>query len=229
MANDKNISYFNFPIEIIKDAIDDIHKTCDNIISYSIYNLFLKLEFGDDEVKIKHVFDYLGINNPNWKSSLERAKELFSEINNHRVKTGIKRDLAFEFRDQFKSDFDIALFVAYCALRSILGSKPYHKCGNDFLLARMAGFAKVDELDEGIPDRIKKYSNRYQLDKIKKELERSWGLKYYSQQTRGFYFSFDISFESLVMQAELKRKKYLDKKANEERMQIIKSVKQNLK
>ena len=61
---------------------------------------------------------------------------------------------------------------------------------------------------EPIPDGILKYNNRYQLDKIKLDLQLNWGLKLYGNHTRGFYVSFSMSLESLIKQAELRRKKY---------------------
>jgi hypothetical protein len=224
MTNNDNHVYFNFPIEIIKDAFDDIKKTCNNIISYAIYDRFINLEFGDDEQKMETTFDFFGITNPSWQSSLSSAKKVFDKIGNHSVKTGIKKELAFQFRDEYKSNYDISVFIAFCSLRSILGSKPYTKCNNDYLIARMAGFATIGELEQGLSDQLNKFTARYQLDKIKKDLDRNWGLKYYSRQTRGFYISFDLPLKELIKIGEVNRKKYQNKKANAEKKQLLNEV-----
>ena len=49
---------------------------------------------------------------------------------------------------------------------------------------------------------LKPFTSRYQLDKIKQELQLNWGLKYYSMKTRGFYVSFTMSLTELAKIAE---------------------------
>jgi hypothetical protein len=58
---------------------------------------------------------------------------------------------------------------------------------------------------EPLPEWLKKYTSRYQLDKIKSELELNWGLKLYGYHTRGYYASFKLDLPDLAEKAEAKR------------------------
>jgi hypothetical protein len=198
----RNDFYFNFPIEIVKTAFTDITGTCGDIISYAIYDRFQKMELGDDEEKIKSVFSYLNINNSDWKGSISRGRRVFNSIENHKVKTGAKNNIVFQYRDEYQNDFKIAVFVAYCALRSIIGVKTHVGTSNDFLIARMCGYAKKEGLSDGLTDGLGQFYTRRKLDKIKKELIENWGLKYYAQGVMGFYAGFNIELEELIYLAE---------------------------
>jgi hypothetical protein len=61
----------------------------------------------------------------------------------------------------------------------------------------------VSELSE----KMRFFAQEYQTLKIKRELQDNWGLTYYAQQTRGFYFSFKLELKSLIREAlKIKRK-----------------------
>lgn len=46
---------------------------------------------------------------------------------------------------------------------------------------------------------MKKYSIRYHIDNVLLELQTNWGLKLYSDHSRGFYLSFTKSLEELAV------------------------------
>jgi hypothetical protein len=81
--------------------------------------------------------------------------------------------------------------LAYLAIKSIIGSKPYIKLTNEFLIARMAGCATIAELPNPLPLPLADYATRRKLDKIKFELQTAWNVNIYSRYVRGFYASID--------------------------------------
>jgi hypothetical protein len=79
----------------------------------------------------------------------------------------------------------------------------------------------IDDKTKTIPDIAylsregRKYANEYQTKRIKTELRDNWGLLTLSPYFRGFYVSFKVTFEGLVMEAE-KRKKSNHEKQHKE-------------
>lgn len=102
---------------------------------------------------------------------------------------GINRDWLFSFRDDDKSDNECLQFLAYCAIRSILGStwadmwpKP-KRITWGHILSRMAGNNKRVPVDE-LPSFIAAYDKRRNRDKLRKSLIHRWHVQV-DGQSRG--------------------------------------------
>ena len=92
----------------------------------------------------------------------------------------------------------------------------------------MDGNSKSVDVSE-LSDEVKVYANRYQIDKIKKELIFNWYLVYYSRHTRGFYVSFKLDIEELVFEAEKKRKSVKEKQQKQAQNEALKKALERLK
>ena len=115
---------------------------------------------------------------------------------------GLNTAIWLKYYKDEKTEFEDISFLAFLALKSILGRKTHCKVNNKYWLARMDGKpCSIENYNELSPE-IYKYSTEYQTVKIKKALEDSWGLTTYSFHTRGFYVSFELTLEELVYQAE---------------------------
>lgn len=221
--------YFTFPVELLRGAFTDIEGVCSDIISYAVYITSLQLNSGS------MAMEFYG---------LPKQKDVYDKIVNrgrilrdsfHRPPlTSVKTDIIFEFRDNQKTEFEIAVFTCFCGLRSIIGTKPCVKTNNAYLIARMFGFKSVEEFErcEPKPPYYQNYfstaqSIRYQLTEkiIEKELELEWGLAYYSSHMRGFYASFDIGIKKLAKYADKNRKSVRLKQFKDKKNAIIREVK----
>lgn len=60
-------------------------------------------------------------------------------------------------------------------------------------------YADMPEPDNSTEQLIQKYSMRYHIDNVLLELQTNWGLKLYSDHSRGFYLSFTKSLEELAV------------------------------
>ena len=60
-------------------------------------------------------------------------------------------------------------------------------------------YADMPEPDNSTERAMKKYSMRYHIDNVLLELQMNWGLKLYSDHSRGFYLSFTKSLEELAV------------------------------
>lgn len=165
--------------------------------------------------------NFYGITWANNNVAFENGKRIYKSLPPKSPKTSITRAMIFDFYNNDKSEFEIVVFLAFAAIRSILQKQPYSKITNDYLIGRMSGNSGKGQ---PVNPLLVKYTNRYQLDKIKIELQNNWGLKLYANHTRGFYVSFVLTLDELIMQAELKRKRYREKQLSERKNEALRRV-----
>lgn len=219
-------TYLTFPVWLLQNGLSDIRAVTDNIMNYCGYVNACK-ENGTEEARMKKSGQNLGITWGNWEMVHASGKKLYENTPLRPPMTSINKDIVFDFYANRKTEFEIICFLAFAGIRSILQTKPYVKITNEYLLARMAG--RNTTKDGAIfPKEFEKYildgvPNRYQMDKIKTELQNRWGLKLYARFTRGFYVSFEgkMKFEDLVFEVEKRRKSNIEKLRKEEQQQAV--------
>lgn len=212
--------YLTFPIILLADASENLRACLNDAMDYCLYDRSLRIH-GDME----SAADDLGIRYGNIKEDFKNGKMLYESIDAKCPKTSISKDMILEFYKGKKSEFEIITFIAFAAIRSILQTQAYKKITNDYLITRMAGNSRIGE---SLPIWIDKYNNRYQLTKIKNELELNWGLKIYSVRTRGYYVSFNLPQEELCFKVLAKSEKAKRAKLNIQKAEAEESAKQRL-
>lgn len=226
MKMDNDIKYLNFPVCLLSGIFENTKKVMNDIIDYAIYKHSLKLELSDETGNLESSAKYFGINLGNSKRTYKNGKLLYDSIPEKTPMTGINKEMLFDYFEHEKSEIEIVTLLAFLAIKSILGTKPYSKANKQFLLSRMSGNAKKDGI---ISDQLSKYLLRYHFDKIIIELKLNWRLVYYSYHTRGFYISFDLSLEKLIEICETDRKSTKIKNMKNNENEIRKKVMENLK
>jgi hypothetical protein len=195
--------YLNFPVVFLKDAFANIRETMDNVMNYAGYIHAEKMQ-GNKTQKMKAAGNFFDINFGDPEQAYNSGQALFDQYPPNLPTAGISKDMCFDFYQNHKTEQEIAILVAYLALKSIIGYRKYAITTNAFLLSRMAG--EVSKINtEYLPEQIKKYATRWQLDKIKAELTENWKVAFYGYRLKGFYFSFDLSLPELIEIAEKKR------------------------
>jgi len=216
-------TYFNFPVPLMQ-ASPNIKKFCNDVIDYCIYRHSLSLNGSN---AIKDAAHYFGVTLGNISKTARNGEQLYDSLPLNSAMTGINSNLLFEFYQEYKSDHEIAVLMAFLAIKSILGKKSYTRITTDFLLCRMAGFVSKKELTE-LPDYLKTYCKRRSMNNIKLDLQKSYGLKIYGRYTRGFFVSFKLTFEELIKEVEMKRKRYYEKQIKDQQSEAVKKVLGNL-
>lgn len=229
-AKDSDTRFFTFPVELLRGAFDDIAGVCSDAMNYAIYVRCKDYNEAPDEAIL-----FFGITG-NVNASFTRGEELYDSFTRP-VLVSVNTAIVFDFMENPKTDFEIAVFCVFCGLRSIIGTKPYAKTNNGLLLARMFGYSSVKEF-EALKEKHSYYLDnfstaqkiRYQLTKkiIRNELVLTWGLKYYSSQSKGFYASFKLGLDALMLYAEKSRKSTQLKQQQAEQKQIIEQVKKQI-
>jgi hypothetical protein len=211
--------YINFPVALLQDLQPNIKKVIDNIFDYHLYNRCVLASEDIDNLDPDE--SHWGIKYGDLNQAYENGERLYEGINASAPQASIRRDMLFDFYQNEKTEFEVDCFLAFIAIKSILQKDPCKKITNSYLLSRMAGNAKTVHQ---LPERLIKYKNRYQIDKLKTELKLNWGLKHYGRYTRGSYMSFKMKFEDLVKHVEKRRKSYRVKQSQNKDKSIIQSV-----
>ncbi len=223
-----DIRYFNFPVVLLQDFMDNSKTSLKNILYYSLYSHSLRLDYGDEMERFRNAVEYYDVPVKNIDDEFFFAQELYDFTPANTPIVGLNTDIFWRFFLNKKTDFEKICLLGFLAIKSILGEKSYCKIDNRFWLSRMAGLPKSCDIDF-LPDVFQKYSSEYMTKKIKNELKDNWGLKSYSRYTRGFYVSFDMTLENLVRTAEAKRKASKEKQKRLEEKELVQKVLQELK
>lgn len=197
MREKKDCRYFSFPIVLLDGIFENKMQCLNQMFDYSAYKKSLDYE-GNESERYKQALKYLGVTNENEKKSIENGKYLIDSIPDNLPTTSINIDVFFDYYKNSKTEYEIAQLTAVLAIKSILGKKDYYKTNKKLIIARMFGFNSVKELPENTHILLKKYSNKYQIDKLLNELQLYWGLKLFSDHCRGFYLSFKLSLKDLA-------------------------------
>lgn len=215
--------FLNFPVSLLKPAFSSMRQVCDDIINYSCFKHSEILHGSPTKRMTDSAFNHYGIKLGNVSKSFERGKMLYQTTPEKTAMTGISKSLLFEYYQNDKTDFEIALLLSFLAIKSILGKKSYCRITTDYLLCRMAGYTSKSEITE-LPANLKIYLTRRKMDSLKIELRNSFGLKIYGRYTRGFFVSFELPIEQLIKEVEMKRKRYIEKTQRGEQSKAVKKV-----
>jgi hypothetical protein len=215
-----------FPIEFLEEAFTDIQKVCDNIFDYAIYTYSLKLEkVSDSELEaMKKAAEYYDIVLGDAQRAFNNGYALYSEYGSKIAKASIDKDIVFDFYRSKKTEFEIAVFCAFCATKSILGAKTYCKTNKVLIHARMFGLNNAAPLKEGKNKIQEKYFKRYNFDRLMKELQFNWDLRLISNHCRGFYISYELGIQDLAIISEKAKKKTRDTLLRQEKEEAIKKA-----
>ena len=223
-------TYFNFPVHLLKGFLLHSDKCLNDIILYSIFSDSLNVKEGNHLERFEAIMTTkIGKQTgKDIKAMYEIGLKLHTKKPLKSAMAGINRDILFDYKNNYKTDFEKACLLAFLAIKSIIANKAYCKIDNNFLWSRMDGNSKSVNVSE-LSDEVKVYANRYQIDKIKKELIFNWYLVYYSRHTRGFYVSFKLDLEELVFEAEKKRKSVKEKQQKQAQNEALKKALERLK
>lgn len=224
--------YFNFPIQLLKGFMLNPDKCLYDIFCFAHYALCLEYKSFTGiiplEEKMESAGRLYGTSFDNAEDVYEKGEDLYLMFNSKSPKAGIRIEVWNQYYEVQKTDFELACLLGFFAMKSIIGPNKFCKTNNLFWMSRMNGNVKtVSNVDELSPQ-IRFYFKRYQRDKIIRELQDNWGLKYYGTHMRGFYASFDLAKDELVFRALKRRKKILEKQRKIEELAALRMANRRL-
>lgn len=213
--------YINFPIQLVHGFLTNKEPVMNKWIRYHLFNEASKLSLfqKDKDEAFEKAASNNGISISLITETRKEGDKLYSQYPPQKnPMIGLSNEMFFEYRDEEKTEKEYLTLLAYLALKSIVGNKPYIKMGNDFFLSRMDGYLR-NVPPQRLSKEVKKWSSNYKLQRLKSELIQSWGLVHYGIHTKGFYISFELNLFQLAEVAEEKRREgkaiYLEQKRAE--------------
>ena len=204
--------YFNVPIEIYKGFMLDSKGIMFNVAAYACYE-FMTAQGCDIESAIK----YYELDFSNIKQVEKTGYQLYNDLPRNTAIVGISKTVLIDYLNNDKTELEKATLLGYVAIKSIIGSKGYCNTNNAMMLSRMDGSNKncIGKLSP----QIAKYSKHYWCNKIRNELELSWGLT--TKQSRGVNCSFKLTHKGLLQA--------IDKTSKVSKLKKLKQDKKNAK
>ena len=95
--------YLNFPVQILQDALNDIHETMSNILNYAGYAHTLKLN-GNQAKRMDDAGSYFGITWGNTTRCYNNGEMLYNSLPENSPMTGINKDVCFDFYKNYRSE-----------------------------------------------------------------------------------------------------------------------------
>ena len=232
---DPDVRFFTFPVELLQKAFTDIEGVCNDAIEYAVY-----VRCKDYDETPDDALRFFGIPiEGDVDEYFKNSKKLYDRFKRP-VLVSVNKETILDFWNNPKTEFEIAVFCAFCGIRSIIGTKDWFKTTNGLLIARMFGCrseSEFKELEKKPPYYVAHFSTDQQIRSqltekiIRKELaipKRGWHLRYFGGNkeihVRGFYVSFKVGVEVLILHAASNRKSTLLRQQQQEQKQIIESV-----
>ena len=181
---------------MLKGFLGNSEECLNNILYFAAYCRYRTTNSEND------IGNTLCVNFGDIGAALEKGEELYDKYwHDCYPWTGISSDLFWTFSHKHRSDFDKATLLAFLAIKSLIGGKPYYKVTNqNVIFKRMAGYKETENYK--IPDVLQRFCTRSRFDAIKMELRENYSVVFYSQHVRGMFVSTELPLEKLAYIAE---------------------------
>ena len=231
--------YYNFPITLLTGILDKPDEVFRDILAWATYDYLKRTQGENENGtkvlngamgyrKIELAIEYMDYpyerrtaNQGQLEWWYRHCGEVYAAHKGAR--TGLTRDKYWQLRERFAenpeeinsypypNDFDTerVVWLAFLAMKSIVGNKGYCKTNDLMLFARMNGrskaFANEQDLKEHSHPLIASYYTRKKRETIRRKLAEEFHTPTHSNHDRGYYASTRLSLEKLGEVVESKR------------------------
>ena len=197
------VIYLSFPAALMFGfwkSEEEKRKCLDNVLDICAYDVWCKKGRGgrvdksqfrkliEKELEITVHYDYYEDKDIFYRRT-QKLREIYDPENYIGLYWCISIPMLINFRNNPKTAEERAGLLAYLAIRSIIGKRPFAKTNRFFLTSRMACNC-MNENGDDLPEEIRKYRKRYHFDKLLRLLLTAYNVAIYSDKSiRGFYVS----------------------------------------
>lgn len=220
----KKFTHFTFPVTVLSGAFEDHKKVANNIMNYCGYALTLTYS-GAWQARMKSAGHYMDIAWGNVNRCYQLGESLYNHTPAKTPMTSISKAIIWDYYTNEKAEFEIACFLAFAAIRSILQTKPYCKTNKALIHARMFGYRSTRELPDTLTGIEAKYALRWHMDKLIKQLEYDWHLKAFANHCRGIYVGFEkVDYKDLARECEGRKNRIKEQKLREKKQGALAAI-----
>lgn len=214
--------YYNFPVSLLGELLDYTSETFQKILAWATYD-YIK----SHEVEGEHGYNTLQ-GETGWKSikpAVEALQYSYTEnmvqwykycgeiYKNYKgARTGLSQSQYWELRECFSSmlDEEKVVWLAFLAVKSILGNKVHCKTNDLLLFARMNGLSGAYSSDTEVKSKSHpvpaSFYTRRKRETLRRILADKFHMAIYSNHDRGYYISTKLSLNKLAEVVESNRK-----------------------
>lgn len=202
--------YYNVPCILFRDFLkSDMHneRVLADVLYYAVYVEYLRLQDKEsDEAKRFSMACYnMGCSDQSISNSydyaIERGELLYTSGMGEAF-CSIDNEKYWRMVNDNPTTEEKALFLAWIALKSIIGNKPYIKTNNALWLSRMDGSSTIKSRPYKkktiYSEEIEKYNSLYRCRRLRALLFDYYHVSFFSDGVRGFYFSLTLGMEELI-------------------------------
>lgn len=202
--------YYNVPCILFRDFLkSDMHteRVLADVLYYAVYVEYLRLQDKEsDEAKRFSMACYnMGCSDQSISKSydyaIERGELLYTSGMGEAF-CSIDNEKYWRMVNDNPTTEEKALFLAWVALKSIIGNKPYIKTNNALWLSRMDGNSKKKERGfkhkHIYTEAVERYNSLYKCRRLRALLFEYYHVSFFSDGVRGFYFSLTLDMERLL-------------------------------
>lgn len=198
--------YYNAPCGLFHGFLDEKSRitVLNRVLDYCCFVEYNKHnEIKDEEKRFQKVRDTLIFKNGIRESSIKQGEELWL-LHVKEPFFSIYNDVFWDFHDNYKSDEECVMLMAYLALKSICGQKHWAKTNKAMWLSRMDGKRRPqykmveDKLELDVSDNLAKYKSKYGIRRLRALLFEYYKVSFYSKCVHGFCFSTTLSLVDLI-------------------------------
>ena len=197
---DRTDHFLNFPITMLAGFMEDEKQVLLNVFCFCAYEFYVSCQ------NVQLVKDFFSISTWNEKNTLAHGEKLSQSTNRKVPWTSLSVNMFWDYYQSNKDDFSKATFLAFLAIKSIVGKRAYYKTSQVRIFKRMAGM--TDAFSDKLPDDIAYWCERYKFNRIKDKLQDSFGVTIYANHSRGIYVSTKLDLQKLIEAAERNKLSY---------------------
>ena len=201
--------YFNVPITIIEGIFENHKDTLNKIAYWAAADVMNGLKGYNQLAKLMEARRVLQLSFQVNQSVYQLCLDTQKKYSGARAGLSLEQIKHLNQCWGFLKDSDKVVWLAFIALKSILGNKTYCKTNDLMLFARMNGLVRAYSSEEDLLEHshpvIANHYTRRKRETLRKRLAEEFHIKCYSYHDRGYYITRRLSFEKLMELVELSR------------------------
>ena len=198
--------YYNVPCTLFRNYLKNDfcrEQVLFDVLTYAVYSEYLRLqdEVFDEAEGFDMACKNMGCKNRSMEQVLTDGKSLF-ESGKGEAFVSLDSDKYWKQVNEDMTHEERAMFLAWMALKSIQGNKPFAKTCNAMWLSRMDGYSRMRKpsfrAKNTFSEPVEKYNSKYKCSRLRALLFKYYQVSSDADGVRGFYFSTSMDMNRFV-------------------------------
>ena len=195
--------YYNVPCTLFRNYLKDDNsriRCLFDVINYAVYVEYMRLqdEIPEEAKRFDAACRNMGSGSLNMNEVLYDGERMLKSGKKEAI-FSLDSEKYWEQVNEDKTPEERAMFLAWLALKSIQGNKPFAKTCNAMWLSRMDASTMIKKKGFGrkttYSEPVERYNSKYKCSRLRALLYKYYHVCSDADGVRGFYFSTTLDFE----------------------------------